>query len=802
MKFTLPWLREHLATDADATAIAHTLTMIGLEVEALEDPAARLAPFTVAYVEACEPHPNADRLKLCTVRTRHGTFRVVCGAPNARAGIYGIFAPEGAVIPATGQVLKRAVIRGVESCGMLCSAHELGVGEDHSGIIELEGTWEIGTPAAVALGLEGPVFDVAVTPNRADCFGVQGIARDLGAAGLGTFRPREIHDVPSVGRPGPAIHRAFPAGEEEVACPVFVGRIIRGVQNRPSPAWLQRRLRAVGLRPISALVDITNYVMFDLCRPLHVFDAAKIRGDLVLRYARRGERLVALDGRTYELEDGDIVICDDTGPISLAGIMGGESTGVTEETTDVLLEVAIFDPVRIARTGRRLGLESDARTRFERGLDPAMVMPGCEYATRLILELCGGEPGPAVVAGRVPQERRAFDFRTSQLPRLGGISLEPAEIERILRALGFELVGGPEVYRITVPSWRRDVEGEACIVEELTRIHGFDRIPPVPVTRVEAVSPVRLTPAQRLRADARRAAAAQGLLEAVTWSFIPAEHAERFGAPQPVRLRNPISAELDALRPSLLPGLLQAAARNLARKHERGALFELGPRFLEGRPGAQRTTLAGLRFGDFAPRHWSEPKRPVDALDAKSDLYAILRDLGVRTEALSVRREAPAWYHPGRSAVVALGQRVLAAFGEIHPLILERFEIEVPVCAFEFDLEDLPQPKARKGRTRPPLEPLPYPPAERDFAFLVDQSVAAGELLEVVRRAGGRLVREVRLFDVYAGKGVPAGKKSLAVAVRLQAPDRTLTEAEIERVATHIVEEAARRLGAVLRGAS
>lgn len=800
MKFTLPWLKEHLETEASAEELAERLTMIGLEVEEVEDPAAKLAPFTVAHVEECRPHPDADRLKLCRVRTREGTTQVVCGAPNARAGIYAIFAPEGAFIPGTGTVLKRAVIRGVESRGMLLSARELGIGDDHSGIVELPGSWEIGTPAAVALGLEGPVFDVAVTPNRPDCFGLQGIARDLAAAGAGTFRPREIHHVPSRGAPGPAIRRAFPEGLEDEACPVFVGRIIRNVRNGPSPEWLQRRLRAIGLRPISALVDITNYVMFDLCRPLHVFDADRLRGDLVLRFARPGERLVALDGREYELAPEDIVICDDAGPVSLAGIMGGESTGVTEETTNVLLEVAIFDPVRVARTGRRLGIESDARTRFERGLDPAMVMPGCEYATRLILELCGGEAGPPVVAGRPDVPRREILFRPDQLRRLGGFELDPAEMERILRALGFRVHREPEGWRLVVPSWRPDVTTEACIVEELARIHGYDRIPPAPVTRTEAVAPVVLTPAQRLRFDARRAAAAQGLLEAVTWSFIPADHARAFGADEPVRLRNPLSSELDALRPSLLPGLLAAAARNLARWQERGALFELGPRFLGGRPGEQRTTLAGLRWGIFAPSHWSEPRRPVDAIDAKTDLYAILERLGVRTEALQVRREAPAWYHPGRSAVVALGPKAIAAFGEIHPRILKAFEIDVPVAAFEFDLEELPRPKERATKAKPPLEALPYPPADRDFAFLVDLDVPAGELLEVVKKAGGRLVREVRLFDVYSGRGIPEGKKSLAVRVRLQAPDHTLTDAEIEKVANHIVEEAARRLGAVLRG--
>ncbi len=798
MKFTLPWLREHLATEAGAEALAERLTALGLEVEEVADPAARLAGFTVARVREARPHPNADKLRLCEVETRAGVVQVVCGAPNVRTGMYGIFAPEGTIIPATGRRLERAVIRGVESRGMLCSAWELGIGEDHEGIVELEGNWEIGTPAAEVLGLEGPVIDIAVTPNRADCFGVLGVARDLGAAGVGAFRPRRIEPVPAVGPPGPDIRLEFPPGSED-ACPVFLGRIIRGVRNGPSPAWLQRRLRAIGLRPISALVDITNYVMFDLDRPLHVYDAAKLRGDLVLRFARPGERLPALDEREYELDEGVVVIADDSGPVALGGIMGGESTGVTEATTDVLLEVALFDPLRVAATGRRLGIESDARTRFERGLDPAMLLPGSEYATRLILDLCGGEAGPAVIAGRIPEARRELRFRADQLPRLAGIRLEAGEIRRILDALGFEVRGGPEVYDLVVPSWRHDVTTEACIVEELARMHGYERIPPVPVTRTGAVGRGVLTPAQRRRLQARRKVAALGYLEAVTWSFVGEEQARPFATGAPVRLRNPLSSELSVLRPSLLPGLLAAAARNLARKRERGALFEVGPRFLGDRPGEQRTAVAGIRFGAFAPRHWAEPRRSVDAIDAKSDLYALLADLGVRVEALQIA-DPPAWYHPGRAATVTLGPNPVAVFGELHPTVLEAFDIEVPVVAFELDLEALPRPKARIGKTRPPLENWPFPPSDRDFAFLVEVDLPAGELLRVIRGADRKLVREVTLFDVYTGPGVPEGKKSLAVSVRLQAQDHTLSEGEIERVAHHIIEAARSRLGAELRG--
>lgn len=798
MRFTLPWLKEHLETAAPLEAIADKLTMLGIEVEGVSDPGAELAAFSVGYVREARPHPNADRLSLCTVETKHGVFEVVCGAPNARTGMKAVFAPEGAVIPATGAVLKRATIRGVSSVGMLCSARELKIGEDHEGIIELPETAEVGEPAAKVLGLEGPVIEVKVTPDRGDCFGVNGIARDLAAAGLGRLRGRDFAPVPARGPAGPAIRLDFPPGEGR-ACPLFVGRVIRGVRNGPSPAWLQNRLKAIGLRPISALVDITNYVTFDLCRPLHVFDAGKLRGDLVLRFARAGEELHALDGRTYRLEDGMTVIADGTGPVSLGGIMGGESTAVSAETTDVLLEVALFDPLRTAATGRKLGIESDARTRFERGLDPLLVLPATELATRLILELCGGEPGEVVVAGSVPAPRAPLRLRRARVAQLAGIEPDAGEIERSLVALGFELEGGPDEWRVGVPSWRHDVSTEACLVEEVARLHGYDRIPPVPVTRATAVGQAVLTPEQRRRAAARRAVADLGYAEAVTWSFLPPEQARLFGAEEPVLKRNPLNAELSAMRPSLLPNLVAAAGRNLARKHETGALFELGPRFTGPLPGEQVWAVAGVRFGAAEPRHWAHKSRPVDAIDAKGDALATLAVLGIKPESVQTVAEAPRWYHPGRSGSLRQGRTVLATFGELHPRVLKALDVMAPVAAFELDLDAVPLPKARAARARPPLEPLPYPPVDRDFAFVVDAGVPAGALLDAVRAADRRLIREVRLFDVYAGPHLGEGKKSLAVAVRLQSPDRTLTEAEIEEVAGRIVASAAKATGASLR---
>jgi phenylalanyl-tRNA synthetase beta chain len=800
MKLTLPWLKEHLETDATVERICDTLTALGLEVESVTDPGAALAPFSVAYVREARQHPNADRLRLCTVETRDGVLEVVCGASNARTGMKGVFAPIGSVIPATGEVLKKAAIRGVASNGMLCSARELGLGLEHDGIIELPEDSEIGAPAATALGLEGPVIEVKLTPDRADCFGVNGIARDLAAAGLGRLHVRDFSAVPPQGTIGPAIRLDFPLGEEK-ACPLFIGRIIRGVRNGTSPAWLRNRLKVIGLRPISVLVDITNYVTFDLCRPLHVFDAAKLRGDLTLRFAQAGEQLQALDGRTYMLSPAMTVIADETEPVSLGGIMGGEVTGVTAGTTDVLLEVALFDPLRTAATGRKLGIESDARTRFERGLDPALVHSATEYATRLILQLCGGEAGPIVAAGHPPAGPEALRFRRSSVRRLAGIELEAHEVEAMLPHLGFLLEGGPEQYEVTPPTWRHDITTEACIVEELARLHGYDRIPAVSLRRDMAVNAGVLTAGQRRRGAVRRAVASQGLAEAVTWSFISPEHARLFGEGKPVMMQNPLNAELSVMRPSLLPNLVVAAKRNHDRKQEQGGLFEVGPRYTGSRPGEQATALAGLRYGAAGPRSWAEPARAVDALDAKADVLAALAAAGLRPEQVqSAPGGAPAWYHPGRSGRLVQGALTLASFGELHPELLRTFDIGFPVVGFELDLDPLPRPKARPSKARPALEALPFPPVDRDFAFIVDSETPAARLLDAIRGAERKLIREVRLFDVYEGKGVPEGKKSLATAVRLQASDRTLTEAEIEQVAGRIVAAAEKAIGAVLRG--
>lgn len=799
MKFTLPWLKEHLATEAPVGEIVDRLTMLGLEVEAVTTRGADLSPFRVARVIEARRHPDAERLSVCRVDTGEHVVEVVCGAPNVHAGMKGIFAPVGATIPGSGQMLKRATIRGVESNGMLCSARELLLGEDHAGIIELAEDAPVGQPASEAVKIEGPVIDVAITPNRGDCFGVVGIARELAAAGLGDLKGRNVDPVPGTFESPLRINLDFPPGDES-ACPLFVGRVFRGLRNGPSPSWLQERLTAVGLRPISTLVDITNLVTMDLGRPLHVFDAAKLRGDLVLRFARPGEQLLALDGKTYELDPEITVIADASGAISLGGIMGGESTGCTAATTDVVLEIALFDPKRTALNGRRLGIESDARTRFERGLDPAMVLPGMEYATRLILELCGGEASAPIVAGKVLAAPEPFAFRIEQLKRLAGIALAPEVVMSHLRALGFRVVpADDQVLRVAPPTWRHDVTMEADVVEELVRLHGYDRVPPMPVRRTEAIGHPTLTPEQRVRAAARRNLANRGLAEAVTWSFAELALAERCGAAAPP-LRNPINAELSVLRPSLLPNLLSAATRNQSRNLPDVALFELGPRFWGAQPGEQEVAAGGIRVGHNHERHWAEPPRAVDVFDARADALAALAAGRIKADAVRVVADGAAHYHPGRRGRLMLGpQTVLAEFGEVHPAIVRELEIDGPVVGFEVFFDRVPKPKARAPRARPPLKASPFPPVDRDFAFVVADEVPAETLLAAVRAADKALIREVQLFDVYRGAGLAEGEKSLAVAVRLQAPDHTLSDAEIDGVGKKIVAAVAKATGAVLR---
>jgi len=800
MKFTLGWLRDHLETEAGLDAITARLTMLGLELEEVVDPARDLAAFVVGYVVSAEQHPNADRLKVCVVDTGSEEIQVICGAPNARAGMKGVFAPAGTFIPGTGIELKAAKIRGVASHGMLCSEREMGLSDEHEGIIELPADAPVGRPFAAVAGLDDPVVDIAVTPNRQDCLGVHGVARDLAAAGVGVLEPFDAAPVEGTFDSPISWRRDFPEGDGG-ACPMVVGRYFRNLRNGPSPEWLQRRLIAIGLRPISALVDITNYVTHDLGRPLHVFDADKVAGDLVMRFARPGERIEALDGKTYDLDADMTVIADDRDVHGIGGIMGGENSGCTGATTNVFLEVALFDKVRTARAGRRLAIESDARYRFERGVDPESALWGAEVAARLILDLCGGEASRLTIAGEMPGWRRKIEFRPSRVAHLGGLDLPEDSQRGILERLGFAVDGHGERLAVTPPSWREDIEGEADLVEEIVRVHGYDEIPAVPLTLDGALPPVAVTPAQRRARLARRTLAARGLDEAVTWSFMNGDLAKLFGGGrEALRLVNPINAELDVMRPSILPNLIQAAQRNANRGEVDAALFELGPDYADDTPSGQALVAAGVRMGMTGPRHWAERPRPVDVFDAKADALAALESAGAPVDKLQTAADAPSWYHPGRSGVLRLGANVLARFGEVHPRVLRALDARGPVAAFEVILDAVPEPRAKEGKKRPLLQASPFPAVERDFAFVVADDVPADKVARAAQIADKALVRSVSVFDLYAGKGIEAGRKSIAVAVTLQAGDRTLTEAEIDAAAKKIIASVEKQTGGVLRG--
>ena len=796
MKFTLSWLKDHLDTDASLDRIVEALTSLGLEVEGVHDRSKELAAFRIAHVVSAEKHPDADKLRVLVVDTGTEKLQVVCGAPNARAGLRGVFAAEGTYIPGSDITLKKGVIRGVESNGMMCSERELKLSDEHNGIIELPEDAPVGTPFAEYAGLNDPVIDISLTPDRADCAGVRGIARDLAAAGLGTLKP--INAEPVEGTFKSPIDVAI---ERPDACPLFVGRFIRGIRNGPSPKWLQDKLLAIGLRPISALVDITNYMTFDAARPLHVFDADKVCGGILVRMGRPGETLKALNGKEYTLDGEMTVVADHERAEGLAGIVGGEESGCTEATTSVFLEAAWFDPTRTAHTGRRLGIDSDARYRFERGVDPAAVVAGAERATRLILELCGGEASELVIAGSEPEWRRSIALRYSRVLALGGVDVPAAEQHRILEALGFRTVESQAdraVYE--VPSWRADVHGEADLVEEVLRVHGYDAIPATPMEREGAVTKPALTAGQRRAVTARRALAARGLFEAVTWSFMPSEVAGLFGTLDPgLRLVNPISADLDVMRPSILPNLIQAAGRNADRGFPDVGLFEVGPAYRDPTPKGQDLVAAGVRAGNAVPRHWAEKVRPVDAYDAKADALAVLEAVGAPTTNLQVTTDAPGWYHPGRSGVLRLGPTVLARFGELHPAVLDTLKVKGPVVGFEVFLDAVPQPKKKGGTAKPLLQLSSFQPVERDFAFVVDAGVEADKIVRAAKGADKTLIKDVGVFDVYQGAGVGEGRKSVAVSVTLQPTDRTLTEEDIEAIGQKIVAAVVKATGGSLR---
>ena len=809
MKFTLSWLKDHLETEASLTDICEALTRIGLEVEGVDDPAAKLKAFTIAYVIEAKPHPNADRLRVCMVDTGAGApVQVVCGAPNARTGMKSVFAAPGAYIPGKNITLGKGNIRGIDSLGMLCSAAELEISDDHEGILDLPADAPVGASYAAWAGLEEPVIEINLTPNRPDAAGVAGIARDLAAAGIGRLK--------SV--PAPTLEGAFPcpvkvtldlAKEDAHLAPAFALRLVRGVKNGPSPDWMQRRLAAIGLRPINALVDITNYLTFDRARPLHVFDAKKVQGDLVVRRAKDGEEVLALDGKTYRLEPANIVIADDNGVESIAGVMGGEHSGCDETTTDVLIESALWDPYNIARTGRALGISTDARYRFERGVDPEFCVPGAELATRLVMDLCGGAPSELILAGKIPPARNALLFPWSEVARLTGLELSVQEMAAILEKLGFAVertAGNSDRAYVHIPSWRPDVEGAADLVEEIVRIAGLDRVASTPLKREsEGVAPPVLTLVQRRVSSARRALAARGLLEAVTWSFVSKRQAELFGGgTAALALSNPIAADLSDMRPNLLPGLIAGAQRNADRGLGDVALFEVGQIFKGDGDKDQIWAAAGLRRGaaraEGAGRNWAGKTENVGAFDAKADVLALLAALGVPAGAVQLVAGCPSFLHPGRSGTLQFGPKnIVGWFGEIHPRVLDGLGAEGPLAVFEIALDALPAPKAKPTKAKPKLELSALMPLERDFAFVVDSDVQAADLLKAVTGAERALIADVGVFDIYQGPGVPEGKKSVAVSVRLQPREKTLTDAEIEAVAARIVAEAGKKTGAILR---
>jgi len=805
MKLTLSWLKDHLDTDASLHEIVERLTSIGLEVESVDDKSS-LKPFVIARVVTAEKHPDADKLRVLTVDTGDGKppVQVVCGAPNARAGLVGAFAAPGAYIPGSGITLAVGKIRGVESRGMMCSERELELSDEHDGIIDLPADAPVGTSFAAWARLDDPVIEINLTPNRPDATGVHGIARDLAASGLGLLKTAAVEPVAGLGACPVKVRLDF--GDTPSLCRGFALRLVRGVKNGPSPKWLQQRLLAIGLRPINALVDVTNYITFDRGRPLHVFDARKVAGDLTVRRAMDGEKVLALDGREYTLSPEVCVIADDKGVESIAGVMGGEHSGCDEATTDVLIESALWEPLNIARTGRHLGIITDARYRFERGVDPEMMVPGLELAARMVLDLCGGTATAVEVTGYSGHEPKIVAFPPSEVLRLTGLDVPRAESLDILARLGFAVTAERgDTVDISVPSWRPDVDGKADLVEEVMRIHGVDNIAPQPLAGHDAVNGKVLTALQVRSRAAKRALAVRGMMEAVTWSFIPARHAEAFGGGRPeLRLANPIAADMSDMRPSLLPGLMAAAQRNADKGFGDVALFEVSGTYEGDTPDSQRRVAAGVRRGtarlEGAGRQWSGNAGPVGVYDAKADAFAVLEACGAPIDKLQVEPGGPDWYHPGRSGVIRLGPKtVLGHFGEFHPKTLETLDVAGPLCGFEVFVDAIPEPKAKPTRTKPRLDLSPFQAVRRDFAFVVDRNVEAGVITRAAAGADRKLITGVTVFDVFEGAALGEGKKSVAIEVAIQPLERTLTDDDFEALAGRIVESVKKQTGGVLR---
>ena len=801
MKFTLSWLKDHLETDASLEEICDRLTMIGLELESLDDKAS-LKPFVIAKVLSAEQHPDADRLRVLKVDTGQGEpVQVVCGAPNAREGLVGAFAAPGTYVPGIDATLSVGNIRAVESCGMMCSEKELMVSNEHDGIIEIDADVEIGTSYADWAGLSDPVIEINLTPNRPDCTGVSGIARDLAASGMGVLKTPA---VPAISGNG-----ACPVSvkiDDPVFCPGFALRLVKGVKNGPSPKWMQQRLLAIGLRPINTLVDITNYVTFDRGRPLHVFDADKVAGNLHVRAAKDGEKILGLDGKEYEFNPKINVISDDNGPESIAGIMGGEHSGCDENTTNVLIESALWDPMMIARTGRDMGIITDTRYRFERGVGPNFMASGCELATQMVMDLCGGEASELSVTGFTAPDVKQVSYPFSEVKRLTGLEVSKEQSVEILTRLGFEVHGDGDVVDVSVPAWRPDVDGKADLVEEIMRIYGVNEIDPQPLPSLGSVNGRILTTIQLRTRAARRALAVRGMSEAVTYSFISEKASKLFGGgAETLKVSNPIAADMSDMRPSLLPGLLLAAQRNADRGFNDTAIFEVSGTYEGDNPDQQRRVASGIRRGtakmEAQGRHWSGNAESVGVYDAKADALAALEAAGAPVKNLQIEAGGPDWYHPGRSGKIKLGPKnVIGTFGEFHPSTLKALDVSGALCGFEVFLDAIPEGKRKPTRTKGALSLSPYQAVRRDFAFVVDSDVQSQTLVKAASGADKKLISSVNVFDMFEGPLLGEGKKSIAIEVTLQPTERTLTEEDFEALSSKIIANVAKSTGGELRG--
>ncbi|MEL7229028.1 MAG: phenylalanine--tRNA ligase subunit beta [Pseudomonadota bacterium] len=803
MKFTLSWLKDHLETDASLEEICETLTMIGLEVEEVDDRAA-FKPFTIAKVLSAEQHPDADKLRVLSVDKGDGKpLQIVCGAPNARAGLIGALAEPGTYVPGIDTTLGVGKIRGVESFGMMCSERELELSDEHDGIIDLPADAPVGTSFASYAGLDDPVIEIGITPNRPDALGVAGIARDLAAAGLGTVKAPGVKAIEGEGACPVSVTLDF---DNDPLCPAFGLRKVSGVKNGPAPKWMQQRLKAIGQRPISALVDMTNYFTFDRGRPLHVFDADKVHGNLVVRRSKAGETFLGLDGKEYTLGENQCVIADNNGVESLAGIMGGETSGCDENTTNVLIESALWEPLNIARTGRDLGIITDARYRFERGVDPAFMEPGLDLATQMVMDLCGGTPSEKHIAGEVPSDRKVIDFPLSETLRLTGVDIKADDAVAILTRLGFGAEANGDGLTVTVPTTRPDVHGKADIVEEIMRIHGVNNIEPQPLPALSSVGQRILTTGQSRTRNTRRALAARGMSEAVCYSFIPADHATAFGGGAAhLQLANPIAADLSDMRPSLLPSLLAAAKRNVARGQGDLAIFEVAHVYKGAKPSDQIRTAAGIRRGtaklERAGRAWTGNADPVGWVDAKEDALAVLAACGMDVSKVQIEAGGPDWYHPGRSGTIKLGPKItIGTFGEFHPMTLEMMDVTGPLCGFEISLEAIPTPRKKGGASKGALTLMPLQAVTRDFAFVMDANVPADKAIRAAQGADKKLISGAQVFDVFEGASLGEGKKSLAIEVTLQPTDKSLTDEEIEAISQKVIANVEKSTGGALRG--